>query len=535
MKLKLKRGTTSKKLRVYIQDSSSTTGAGLTGLTSGSSGLTWYYSREGDTSTTAVTLVAGTLGTYSSGGFVAVDGTNMPGVYEIGVPNAALASGAAVHMILKGATNMVPRPIEIELDAVDYQDATKLGLNALPNATSGAANGLPVLTSGGILNTNPTTILGDADSLTGLQAAGTEYFGNSGFVVSSLSNNARTNVAEAVWDTLTSVARTAGSYGAKLKAWVLGSDNKAMISADAGAIPTGAITAASIAAAALNGKGDWLLASGYTAPDNADIVTALSDLVTLLARTDPTTAIAAIQTTATAIKAKTDNLPTSPAAVSDVPTASTIATQVNTTLTASHGTGSWQTGAGGGGGSGLSGPSSVTLTFHDASNAAVPLVQFTVQGQGAGRANSSGVATFGLPDGTYTVTAQITAGVVFADTTLTVSGTTAQTITGSNLSLPSPNSPSQQAASIYCYSQAGAVQSGQVIEYRVLTTGTTGGRAIAGRWAQSAASDVNGLVTLQLIVGETYELRRDGGTPVVYTPASTGSVLLTIELLGRAS
>jgi len=35
--------------------------------------------------------------------------------------------------------------------------------------------------------------------------------------------------------------------------------------------PSGFIVAASIAASALNGKGDWLLASGYTAPDNADI------------------------------------------------------------------------------------------------------------------------------------------------------------------------------------------------------------------------------------------------------------------------
>lgn len=44
---------------------------------------------------------------------------------------------------------------------------------------------------------------------------------------------------------------------------------------------------------------------------------------------------------AVAIKAKTDLLPSTPASVSDVPTASQIATQVNTTLTAAHGSGSW--------------------------------------------------------------------------------------------------------------------------------------------------------------------------------------------------
>ncbi len=142
MKLKVLRGTTSKLLRVFIQDSSKTDGSGLTGLTYGTSGLSWYYCREGDGSTTSVTPVTATLGTYTSSGFIAVDGTNMPGVYEIGIPNAALSSGNSVVMMLRGAANMVPVLIEIELDAVNYQSATNFGLSALPTANPGAANGL---------------------------------------------------------------------------------------------------------------------------------------------------------------------------------------------------------------------------------------------------------------------------------------------------------------------------------------------------------------------------------------------------------
>ena len=142
MKLKVLRGTTSKLLRVFIQDSSKTDGSGLTALTYNASGLTWYYCREGDSSTTAVTPVTATLGTYTSSGFIAVDGTNMPGVYEIGIPNAALSSGNSVVMMLRGAANMVPVLIEIELDAVNYQSATNFGLSALPTANPGAANGL---------------------------------------------------------------------------------------------------------------------------------------------------------------------------------------------------------------------------------------------------------------------------------------------------------------------------------------------------------------------------------------------------------
>jgi len=146
MKLKLKRGTTGKLLRIFVQDSSRTDGAGLTGLAYNSAGLAWHYLREGDSSPAAVTLATATVGAWTSGGFKEVSAASMPGVYELGVPDAALAPGAAsVVMMLRGATNMAPVLIEIELDGVDYQDATRLGLSALPNASAGASGGLPTV------------------------------------------------------------------------------------------------------------------------------------------------------------------------------------------------------------------------------------------------------------------------------------------------------------------------------------------------------------------------------------------------------
>ena len=149
MKLKLNRGTTSKVLRIFVADSSQPTLKGLAGLTSTSSGLAWYYCREGDTSSTSITAVTSTLGTFTSGGFVAVDSTNMPGWYEIGVPNAALASGNSVIMQLAGVTNMTPVLIEIELDAVNYQVATNFGLSSLPTASPAASGGLLTVGSSG--------------------------------------------------------------------------------------------------------------------------------------------------------------------------------------------------------------------------------------------------------------------------------------------------------------------------------------------------------------------------------------------------
>ena len=117
MKLIIKKGTTSKIIHIFIQDSSKSDGSGLTGLLYNSAGLTAYYVRPGDATATAITLVdIVTLGTYVSGGFKEYDSTNMPGIYEFHLPDAVLASGAdQVVVMLKGAANMAPVPIEIQL------------------------------------------------------------------------------------------------------------------------------------------------------------------------------------------------------------------------------------------------------------------------------------------------------------------------------------------------------------------------------------------------------------------------------------
>lgn len=145
MKLQLVKGTTSQTLLIFVQNSSVTTGAGLTGLAFNSSGLTAYYYREGQgTGATQITLVTATLGTYTSSGFVEVDATDMPGWYEVGIPDAVLASGADfVGIQYKGATNMAPVNIEIQLTDLNVNDGVRAGLTALPNAAAGTATGLP--------------------------------------------------------------------------------------------------------------------------------------------------------------------------------------------------------------------------------------------------------------------------------------------------------------------------------------------------------------------------------------------------------
>jgi hypothetical protein len=147
MKLSILAGSTSQSINVFIQNSTSTTGAGLTGLVFNTGSLTAYYSHAGANATaTAITLA--TLATvttaWSSGGFKELHATNMPGWYRLDLPNAVLATakGRSVALHLQGAANMAPCPVEIELTGVDNQDSVRAGMTALPNAVPGAAGGV---------------------------------------------------------------------------------------------------------------------------------------------------------------------------------------------------------------------------------------------------------------------------------------------------------------------------------------------------------------------------------------------------------
>lgn len=137
-------GTTSLIIEVYVADSSVTTGAGLTGLAYNTSNLKAYYKRNTASADVAITLASvGTLGTYTSGGFAEVDATNMPGVYELHIPNAALVAGAdSVTILLFGATHVYPVVVDIELTGWNNQDGVRGGLTALPNAAAAASGGL---------------------------------------------------------------------------------------------------------------------------------------------------------------------------------------------------------------------------------------------------------------------------------------------------------------------------------------------------------------------------------------------------------
>ena len=158
----MKAGSTSQIVQIQINDS--TTGAGKTGLAFDTSGLLAYYIRNTGSSSQAITLLTMTLGTWVSGGFKEVDATHIPGLYQVGIPNVALAAGATeVDINFSGVSGCIYTPLKITLEATIAADlplasdiktaieATgsslaliKAKTDVLPSATAGAVSGLVI-------------------------------------------------------------------------------------------------------------------------------------------------------------------------------------------------------------------------------------------------------------------------------------------------------------------------------------------------------------------------------------------------------
>lgn len=126
------KGTTSKIVEVILRDSS--TGAGKTAVAY--TDVTASYVREGGTRT-AITLASGTAGdAYSTGKWCEVDATNCPGLYQLHLPNAALATGVDAVTITLIAADTIDKVIRISLLDVDLRNAANAGMSNLDAAVS---------------------------------------------------------------------------------------------------------------------------------------------------------------------------------------------------------------------------------------------------------------------------------------------------------------------------------------------------------------------------------------------------------------
>lgn len=146
MKLNITKGATSYILSVFVSDSSKTDGSGLAGLLFNSSGLIAKYKRQGEAGWTTMVFVTATEGTWTNKGFIEDD--IALGNYELGIPNAAIAAGSGVEwvrLMLYGATNMAPLPIEIQFiePYVMYAGGVWIDSGASNTGTAVGVDGIP--------------------------------------------------------------------------------------------------------------------------------------------------------------------------------------------------------------------------------------------------------------------------------------------------------------------------------------------------------------------------------------------------------
>ena len=121
--IRISPGSTSQSIELYL---------GATGLTSSTSGLTARYNRT-RTASVNIPLVARTIAqAWTSGGFAEVDATNMPGVYRLDIPDAALAGGADdVTIVVRGASGTNGAVMTVTLSTGDNTGAGDVGGNII--------------------------------------------------------------------------------------------------------------------------------------------------------------------------------------------------------------------------------------------------------------------------------------------------------------------------------------------------------------------------------------------------------------------
>lgn len=120
------RGGTDKFILVNMYD---LTGAPKTGLLY--SAVTATYTRNTGTADVDVTEATMTMGTHVDGGWIEVDATNSPGLYQFGIPDAAIAAGAESVVFSFKATDTFQRFVHASLIDVNLRNGGNIAANTV--------------------------------------------------------------------------------------------------------------------------------------------------------------------------------------------------------------------------------------------------------------------------------------------------------------------------------------------------------------------------------------------------------------------
>lgn len=223
-------GATDVTVYVYFVDDDGGTAPGepTTGLlfsdieTGGSAS----YVRQGAARTdfTLVTLASASAA-HADGGFILVDDTNMPGLYRLDLPDAAVATGVdfvIIQLVAAGANNTLMRPLIIELappvnvdrwNGTDVAAPTVAGVPEV-DLTHIVGGLVPTPATTGIPDVNVREWLDTAVTLSGsLPDVNVEAM-DAGSIASGVIAAAElTNIENEIWDALKSAHTVANSFG----------------------------------------------------------------------------------------------------------------------------------------------------------------------------------------------------------------------------------------------------------------------------------------------------------------------------------
>lgn len=261
-KLSLKKASTDVTVYVFIQDSTSTSGAGKTGLAYNTSGLACYYVRQrGSATQLELATLAAVDSAHADGGFVEVSSANMPGVYRLDLSDAVCADNSHYALVmLKGATGMAPLLLEIQLTNFDLNDAD-------PDVNVTQIAGSAVSTTTAQIGVNVVQVSGDGPAADNLETAfdGGTYNVGGGAVVAASVTGAVGSVTGAVGSVTGAVGSVTGNVGGN-------------VTGSVGSVATGGIVAASFASGAITADAiaaDAIGASELAAGAATEIATAV--------------------------------------------------------------------------------------------------------------------------------------------------------------------------------------------------------------------------------------------------------------------
>lgn len=276
--------------------------------------------------------------------------------------NAEAAGGLYTRGTGAGQINQ-PGNGQIDANAVKLGGTTQTGrdIGASVLLSPGTGTGQVDLSSGKVLlqatQTGVTipTVTAVTNDVGITQAGADKVWSSASRTLTAFS----TALAVSVWDVLTANISTASSIGLKLKNWVLGSDSKVLLSSDAQTgvtIPTTTSVTNGVTVTTNNDKTGYGLSSAAVQAIWDALSSALTTagsigkrIVDFLtgdafarlgapAGASVSADVASVKTDTAAIKLKTDNLPTSPAATGDIPTTTQITNAVLDESLDSHNT-----------------------------------------------------------------------------------------------------------------------------------------------------------------------------------------------------